>query len=142
MTSPGASFRSLMPVRASTGEAAAARLARSEMRARASRGLFFKASLFSDPAWDILLELFATEQEGRRVHISAVGLAAKIPQTTSLRWINALQEAGLIERTDDPHDARRSFVRLSSEGMGAMTLYFRNCQERAARTRPWQCGCG
>ena len=33
--------------------------ARSEIEARAARAQFFRASLFSDPAWDILLELFA-----------------------------------------------------------------------------------
>ena len=101
--------------------------ARSEIRARAARTQFFKASLFSDPAWDILLELFAAEQEGRRVSISAAGLTAEIPLTTALRWIAALEREELVERAGDPTDARRTFLRLAEKGLHAMTLYFESC---------------
>jgi DNA-binding MarR family transcriptional regulator len=103
------------------------RLVRSEIQARAARTRFFEASLFSDPAWDILLELFCAEQEGRRVSISAAGLAAEIPLTTALRWINALEREGLAERMGDPTDARRTFLSLTETGLRAMTLYFQNC---------------
>jgi len=102
------------------------RIARSQIRARAARADFFKASLFSDPAWDILLELFAAEQEGRRISISAAGLTAQIPLTTALRWINALEREGLVERVADPTDARRTFLGLSDKGLRAMTHYFQS----------------
>lgn len=101
--------------------------ARSEIRARAARAQFFKASLFSDPAWDILLELFAAQQEGRRVSISAAGLSAEIPLTTALRWIAALEREELVERVGDPTDARRTFLKLTGKGLRAMTLYFQSC---------------
>lgn len=101
--------------------------ARSEIQGRAARAQFFKASLFSDPAWDILLELFAAEQEGRRVSISAAGLTAEIPLTTALRWINALEREDLVERAADPTDARRTFLKLTGKGLRAMTLYFQSC---------------
>jgi len=101
--------------------------ARSEIRARAARAQFFKASLFSDPAWDILLELFAAEQEGRRVSISAAGLTAEIPLTTALRWIAALEREELVDRAGDPTDARRTFLKLTDKGLRAMTLYFESC---------------
>lgn len=101
--------------------------ARFEIRARASRAQFFKASLFSDPAWDILLELFAAQQEGRRVSISAAGLTAGIPLTTALRWIAALEREELVERAGDPTDARRTFLKLSDKGLRSMTQYFQSC---------------
>jgi DNA-binding MarR family transcriptional regulator len=101
--------------------------ARFEIRARAARAQFFKASLFSDPAWDILLELFAAEQEGRRVSISAAGLTAEIPLTTALRWINALEREDLVERAADPTDARRTFLQMTGKGLRAMRLYFQSC---------------
>jgi len=100
---------------------------RSEIRSRAARSQFFKASLFSDPAWDIILELFAAEQDGRRVSISAAGLTAEIPLTTALRWINALERENLVERVGDPTDARRTFLKLTAKGMRSMTLYFQSC---------------
>ena len=101
--------------------------ARSEIRARAARAQFFRASLFSDPAWDILLELFAAEQDGRRVSISAAGLTAEIPLTTALRWINALEREDLVVRVGDPTDARRTFLKLTATGLRSMTLYFQSC---------------
>jgi hypothetical protein len=100
---------------------------RSEIQSRAARSQFFNSSLFSDPAWDILLELFAAEQEGRRVSISAAGLTAEIPLTTSLRWINALEREDLVERVGDPTDARRTFLKLTAQGRRSMTLYFQRC---------------
>lgn len=109
--------------------------AKAEIEARAARSRFFKASLFSDPAWDILLELFAAEQEGRRVSISAAGLTAGIPLTTALRWINALEREDLVERAADPTDARRTFLKLTENGRRSMTLYFQSCFEKGAPTR-------
>jgi len=91
---------------------------------RARRALFFDESLFFDPAWDILLELFAANCEGRRLSISAVGLTAKIPPTTVLRWIAVLEQKGLLAREEDPHDARRTFLNLSADGFGKMLQYF------------------
>jgi hypothetical protein len=107
--------------------------AKGEIEARATRFRFFKASLFSDPAWDILLELFAAEQQGRRVSISAAGLTAEIPLTTALRWINALEREDLVERAGDPTDARRTFLRLTGKGRRSMTLYFQSCSETGSQ---------
>ena len=102
----------------------ACRAARAAIEARARRGKFFKASLFSDPAWDILLDLFAADAEGRRVAISTAGLAANVPLTTAIRWINALQEEGLVRRDNDPLDARRCFLSLTELGLQSMREYF------------------
>ena len=104
-------------------------IAHSQIKARASRGQYFRAALFSDPAWDILLELFVAPHEGRRVYISAVGLAADIPLSTALRWVNVLESEGLVEREDDPLDARRTYLRLTEEGGRAMVMYLRSCDE-------------
>ena len=100
-----------------------AALARDEIRARSLRANFVDASLFTDP-WDMLLELFAAEHEHRKVAISELAFATNTAPTTSLRWLNALIEKGLVERNADPHDGRRSFVRLTCLGTEAMTQYF------------------
>lgn len=91
---------------------------------RARRALFFEESLFFDPAWDILLELFAADCERRKLSISSVGLAAKIPPTTTLRWIRILEQKGLLKREEDPRDARRTFLSLSEGGYQKMLRYF------------------
>ena len=99
-----------------------ARACRELIKARARRSLFFKASFFSDPAWDILLELFAADCEGRKLSISSVGLAANIPMTTALRWIDVLERDGLVQRQNDPLDGAK-FLTLSEKGFRAMRGY-------------------
>jgi DNA-binding MarR family transcriptional regulator len=91
--------------------------------------MYFKSSLFSEPAWDILLELLAAEGHEKRVTISTAGLTAGIPATTALRWIRALEREGLVTRADDPFDRRRSFVTLTVDGLKRLTRYFETCHE-------------
>jgi DNA-binding MarR family transcriptional regulator len=95
------------------------------LSARASRRQFFSADLFADPAWDILLELYALECEQRRISISKLCLAAAVPSTTALRWLDKLQSDGMITRQSDPLDARRVWVSMSPAGFEAMASYLR-----------------
>jgi len=87
---------------------------RQYLRARRLRERLLPAELFADPAWDMLLDLYASEFERQRVSISSACIAAAVPATTALRWLTRLEELALIERQDDPHDSRRSFVRLTT----------------------------
>ena len=93
------------------------------IRARRLRDRFFAGALFADPAWDMLLDLMAARLEGRTVSVSSLCIAAAVPPTTALRWIQALVEGGLFERRADPMDGRRAFVVLSDAGAQAMSGY-------------------
>ena len=77
--------------------------------------------LFSEPAWDILLDLFVSHHEGRQLSVSAVCIGARAPSATALRYLTMLQEAGLVQRTRDETDGRRSHVQLSPTGQQQMT---------------------
>jgi DNA-binding MarR family transcriptional regulator len=89
--------------------------ARAIYRARREREKLFpgQTDLFSDPAWDILLDLFAAYETGQRVSISSACIASNVPPTTALRWLAILENRGLIVRASDDTDKRRAFVRLS-----------------------------
>lgn len=100
-----------------------AKVVRSIIKARAVRREFFGAQLFADPAWDMLLELYALTCEGRRVSISKLSLAAGVPGTTALRWMEKLEAECLVVRTDDPLDARRVWITLSKSGHSAMEAF-------------------
>jgi DNA-binding MarR family transcriptional regulator len=97
---------------------------RSVIQARAERGAHFSAVLFSDPAWDILLELYLAELEQRRLAITTLGDRAGVPATTALRWIETLLHRGLLRREKDFSDARRFFATLTVDGFDAMNEYF------------------
>ena len=94
------------------------------IRARRVRSRYFPDELFADPAWDMLLELFRAELAQQRTTISSLCIAAAVPATTALRWINTMIEKGLLSRRDDPRDGRRVFVELSAETHDAMARYF------------------
>lgn len=96
---------------------------------RRKRERQFDASLFADPAWDILLDLFAAELAGRAACVSSLCAAAAVPVSTALRWLRILTHAGLIVRQDDRHDRRRVRVELSEIGRGKMEAYFRDLRE-------------
>ncbi len=96
---------------------------RTVIRARRLRAQYFAEELFADPAWDMLLDLFASYLEGRRVSVSSLCIAAAVPPTTALRWIGTLHEAGLFERHADPADRRRAYIALSPKGLDGMRGY-------------------
>lgn len=98
---------------------------RSLIRLRRNRDRFFKAELFADPAWDILLELYASHLGQQRISVSSLCYSAAVPPTTALRWIANIEENGLIDRRADPTDGRRVFVQLTFAGQEAMANYFR-----------------
>jgi hypothetical protein len=112
------------PVHGSSSSAVTEQQVRAIIKARRGRDHFFPAGLFADPAWDMLLELFAAELGQRRMPVSRLCAGAAVPSTTALRWIASLDREGLISKSSDPLDGRRVFVRLSGRGLEAMTAYF------------------
>jgi predicted transcriptional regulator len=90
-------------------------VARAMYNERRVRDHVAELALFGEPAWDILLDLFASEAEGKSVSISSACLAASVPMTTALRWVSRLEEEGLIERSATG-DRRRINVRLTGSG--------------------------
>jgi DNA-binding MarR family transcriptional regulator len=84
-------------------------------RLRLKRKEVIGAQLFRDPAWDMLLDLFASHERGERVSAIALSLSSGVPQSTALRTIQRLEEQGLIVREGDPDDLRRSWVRATPE---------------------------
>jgi len=113
------------PPAPATNHAATERYIRIMVKFRRHRDRFFSSELFADPAWDILLELYAAALGQQRVSVSKLCTAAAVPPTTALRWINLLEAEGLIDRKDDPIDARRKFVMLSEKALEAMDSFFR-----------------
>lgn len=99
------------------------RAVRDVIRARRLRDRFLGAGLFEDPAWDMLLDLFAARLEDRRVSVSSLCIAAAVAPTTALRWINKLLGAGLFDREPDPADRRRAFIGLSVAAEEGMRRY-------------------
>jgi DNA-binding MarR family transcriptional regulator len=109
------------PVSFEQGRAAeAARL----YKERRLRERFFPADLFTDPAWDMLLDLYIAHYRKKEVGASSLCLAARVPRTTAHRWIDTMEHSGLIKRSCDHRDRRRIFIELSENARLTMDRYF------------------
>ena len=99
------------------------------LKVRRARGNFFETSLFADPAWDMLLELYAAELGGVKISVSNLCIGSNVPATTALRWISELRHHGYIDRLNDPTDNRRVFVALTERGLLSIRAYFASIKD-------------
>lgn len=91
--------------------------------ARKLRADFFGSHLFVDPAWDILLLAYVALLEDEPFLISTLCRTSTAPATTTLRWINVLEQEGWLARRDDPLEGQGSRLSLTSSGKVAMEAY-------------------
>ncbi len=79
--------------------------------------IFGLAGFAVSPGWDIVLDLYQSQANGRRDSVSSASIGAACPPTTALRWLKVLENMGLIDRAADPHDQRRVYVKLTGNGV-------------------------
>ncbi len=97
-----------------------ATLAGAIYRMRQHRQAYFASTLFAEPAWDMLLDLFINKVRGARVSTTSLCLAAGVPHATGIRWIRTLREHGLLRRYRAPDDARLMLIEITPEGYQLM----------------------
>jgi len=78
--------------------------------------------------------MFALKQKGQ---LSVTELATLLRQShpLALQWVGALEKLGLVARHRDPHDGRRTMLRLTAGGIAAMPAihHARAVNERVAQ---------
>ena len=104
--------------------AAAYKAAKKLLATRRRRDRVLGGDLFSDPVWNILLDLFISEFEQKKVAVGDACIAADVPVTSALRCCRLLEIRGFIRRERDPLDGRRMLVRLSDTTRANMTVLF------------------
>jgi CheY-like chemotaxis protein len=91
---------------------------------RRIRSRYFPSELFSDPCWEMLLDLYDCLLSGQNATVTSLAAASGATTTTAWRRLGALQAHGLIERSEDPEDKRRTIVRLTEAGRQAVENFF------------------
>lgn len=107
-------------------ESQLAAIAESDYANRRRRDRYLPASIFSEPAWDILLDLYVQNTRKRSVSVQSLCIASAAPATTALRWIEKLTSCRLIERKPSVSDRRVVHVVLTAQGMEQMENYLRD----------------
>ena len=100
---------------------------------RRTRSSLFPTELFSDPCWEMLLDLYDAQLAGAEVTVTSLGAASGVPLTTALRRMDELKRHNLIERGEDASDKRRTIIRLSESGLRAVDTFFDSVQSRPKR---------
>jgi CheY-like chemotaxis protein len=99
---------------------------------RKIRAKYFPSELFSDPCWEMLLDLYDGRLAAQQITVTSLGAASGVPLTTAWRRMDALERHGLIERKQDPADKRRILICLTTSGLEAV----RNFLETYSRRLP------
>lgn len=88
------------------------------LRAKAKqRTKHLSQEFLGEPAWEMLLELFIQFAGGAAVSTKSLCLASGLADTSALRMIDRLDDAGLIERSQSSVDKRITLVGLSKQGV-------------------------
>lgn len=90
-----------------------ARVCRLLIAEREIAGRLIDKIFVSNPLWDILLDIYLAEFEGRLVYQTC--LAPGAPPANPHRQSRRLARLGVVERMLDPMDNRRINVRLTPE---------------------------
>jgi DNA-binding MarR family transcriptional regulator len=93
-------------------------------RERRRRAAYLPSEVLAEPAWDILLELYAFELVGRAVSQTEISERIQLPSTTSVRWTKVLEAADLIVRAVDPDEPLSVKLVMSPKALEAMEAYF------------------
>jgi DNA-binding MarR family transcriptional regulator/AmiR/NasT family two-component response regulator len=94
-----------------------------ECRRARLRGRIFGALGLSHSNWLLLLVMAEAQWSGTELTVKSAAYSAGLPLSSALRKINEMCASGLITKTEDPHDARRSFVALTASGQASLTSY-------------------
>lgn len=95
---------------------------RALLAARRARETLFGKTMFGEPAWEMLLLLYLAASESRRT-LGQLGKLAGASKSTTLRWIDYLDQHGLVRREPHPTDKRAVFVELTEKGRQSLDLY-------------------
>ena len=77
----------------------------------------------AEPQWDILLDLFVHTIRKRKISVTSACIAADVSQSTALRAVDQLVEAGLVKREPDAFDKRRLWIVPTRRAMVGMREY-------------------
>ena len=93
---------------------------RSLLLARRARDAILGEELFSDPGWDVLLELYAARLSGRETSVSELASAIRTPPSIVARWVDTLSKHGLTTAPPERSNSASAVVSLTDEGLSKL----------------------
>jgi len=100
-----------------------AEFARQTLMGRAQRNRYFDPVLFSNPAWDILLNLYVAAAEGRALDVLDCCSTSAVPQGVALYWLSYLKQEEMIVEIPAAARPRQTLISLSDQAQTAISAY-------------------
>jgi hypothetical protein len=82
----------------------------------------FGPTLFGEPAWDLLLDLYIAASDPSLVSVMGGSIAASVSTKEAAPWLRLLEDHGLVERLNTGTDISRAVFALSQSAFDRMTL--------------------
>jgi DNA-binding MarR family transcriptional regulator len=101
-----------------------------EFERRGRRMQIFSKDLFGEPAWEILLVLYA-ELDRTRLTFARITDKLDLPASTVLRWLRVLEGKHLVVREPHPTDQRSAFLKLTPDAINMLDMYLSEAIARA-----------
>jgi len=129
--------RTMAEMPASGGEALARDAAfqtalREESQRTRLRERLFGGWAASHASWLLVLVIAEAQLAQAPATIKGAAYSAGLPLSSALRRMNEMCASAMLEKREDPSDARRTFVHLTPAGLSQLALYL----NRAAADRP------
>lgn len=99
---------------------------------RRLRTKFLPATLFHEPAWEILLVLHGHDNDAEPMSLKEVSAEVGAPFTTTQRWVDHMVKSNLISRAECGSDRRRIQLSLTPECRKRLDDYFTSARASAA----------
>jgi DNA-binding MarR family transcriptional regulator len=99
-------------------------IARGLLKVRKARHKHLPESAISEAGWGLLLALFSMDADAGSCPERKLAEIADVSRTTTLRWVQRLEEAGLVSKSVSPTDKRTVRVRLTEAGREAIERCF------------------
>ncbi|HEX8239688.1 MAG TPA: hypothetical protein VF574_08135 [Allosphingosinicella sp.] len=81
----------------------------------------FGPTLFGEPAWDLLLDLYIAASDASLASVMNASFASSEPMQETARWLTLLEEHGLVERLHPRTGTGQPIVSLSQRAFDQMT---------------------
>lgn len=82
--------------------------------------LLGSSDLFSEPAWDMILDLAYHQLHAKPISVKAACISSHVPASTALRYLSKMEQDGILVRVKDQADRRREFVVLTNAFMAKL----------------------
>lgn len=112
-----------------------AELAQRILTAHEAREDYFPPELLGEPAWTMILRTYVAHSRRQSATLASLCDKPELPSTVALRWISALLQEGVFERSAEGNGDGLPRVRLSVSSQEALEEWLKSASRQLSAAR-------